>query len=204
MSIYLPTYEGLRARLARHPLDELVERSGATRLGDDRIGLRCAGRDYEVLYPDGTVLQADGSPADVNVCILLLLYLMEATGRAHEGRWISFEQLPGGTGYLASFRGRVVQPALRAFGPRPDRLLEAARALGGEPLSLGDVAVRVPALPCVPIAYVLWRGDDEFPPSMSVVFDASVEGYLDAEVLTALAELTSRRLAAAADAPKEG
>jgi hypothetical protein len=204
MSIYLPTYEGLRARLAAHPLDDLIERSGAERLGDDRIGLRCAGRTYQILYPDGTVLQADGAPADVNVSILLLLYLMEATGRAHDGQWISFEQLPGGAGYLASFRGRVVQPALRAFGPRPERLMDAARILGGEPLALGDVAARIPALPRVSMAYIVWRGDDEFPPSLSVVFDASVEGYLDAEVLTALAELTSRRLIAAADAPKEG
>jgi hypothetical protein len=199
MSVYLTTYEGLRGRLAAHSLDHLVERSGAARLADDRLRLRCAGRDYTVLHPDGTVLQEDGSPADVHVAILLLLYLMEATGRPATGQWISFEQLPGGAGYLASFRGRVVAPIMKAFGQRPERLLAAARALGGEPMALGDVAVRIPALPRVPIAYILWRGDDELPPSASVVFDASVEGYLDAEVLTALAELTSRRLVAAAE-----
>jgi hypothetical protein len=199
MSVYLTTYEGLRVRLAAHCLDRLVERSGADRLADDRLRLRCAGRDYTVLYPDGTVLQEDGSPADVHVAILLLLYLLEATGQPAAGQWISFEQLPGGAGYLASFRGRVVAPVMRAFGPQPERLLAAARALDGEPMALGDVAVRIPALPRVPIAYILWRGDDELPPSASVVFDASVEGYLDAEVLTALAELTSRRLVAAAE-----
>jgi hypothetical protein len=198
VSVYLGTYEGLRKRLASHDLDQLVERSGAVRLAQDRIGLRCVGQDFEILYPDGTVLQADGSPADVNVAILLLLYLLEATGRPSRGEWISFEQLPGGSGYLASFRGRVVAPILQAFGPKPDRLAAVARSLDGEPLTLGDVAVSIAALPRVPIAYVLWRGDDEFPPSASVVFDASVEGYLDAEVLTALAERTSRRLVAAA------
>lgn len=196
MSVYLGTYEGLRKRLAGHSLDQLVANSGARRLAEDRIGLRCTGLEYEILYPDGTVLQADGSPADVNVAILLLLYLLEATGRPMEGRWISFEQLPGGPGYLASFRGRVVAPMLKAFGPRPDRLLEVARELDGQPMTMGDVAVVIPALPRVPIAYVMWRGDDEFAPSVSVVFDASVEGYLDAEVLTALAERTTRRLVA--------
>lgn len=197
MSVYLGTYEGLRGRLAGHDLEHLLANSGARRLPEGRIGLRCAGLDYEILYPDGMVLQADGSPADVNAAILLLLYLLESTGRPLEGRWISFEQLPGGPGYLASFRGRVVVPVLKAFGPRPDRLLEAAKQLDGEPMTMGDVAVVIPALPRVPIAYVLWRGDDEFAPSISVVFDASVEGYLDAEVLTALAERTSRRLVAA-------
>jgi hypothetical protein len=200
MSIYLGTYEGLRSRLRSHDLDTLVARSGARRLAADRIGVRCTGLDYEILYPDGMVLQSDGSPADVNVAILLLLYLLEATGRPLEGRWISFEQLPGGPGYLASFRGRVVVPLLKAFGPHPHLLREAAKALDGEPMAMGDVAVVIPALPRVPIAYVLWRGDEEFAPSASVVFDASVEGYLDAEVLTALAERTSRRLVALAQA----
>ncbi|MDR7522275.1 MAG: DUF3786 domain-containing protein [Armatimonadota bacterium] len=197
MSVYLSTYDGLRARLGSQDLDRLAARSGARRLSEDRLGLRCAGREYVVHLPDGTVLQADGGAAEVEVAILLLLYLLEATGRALEGRWISFEQLPGGPGYLASFRGRVVAPILQAFGQHPERLLEAARSLDGEPMSLGDVAVRIPALPCVPIVYVLWRGDEEFPPGVSVVFDASVEGYLDAEVLTALAELVTRRLVAA-------
>lgn len=199
MSVYLTTYEGLCGRLAAHRLDLLAERSGAARLANDRLRLRCAGRDYVVLHPDGTVLQEDGSPADVHVAILLLLYLLEATGQPAADQWISFEQLPGGPGYLASFRGRVVAPIMRVFGPQPERLLAAARALDGEPMALGDVAVRIPALPRVPIAYILWRGDDELPPSASVVFDASVVGYLDAEVLTALAELTSRRLVAAAE-----
>ncbi len=204
MSVYLPTYDGLRARLAAQDIDRLVEKSRAIRLSDDRIGIRLAGRYYQVLHPDGMVLNADDTPTDVQIAILILLYLLEATGRAAEGRFVSFEQLPGGPGYLASFRGRVVQPILRAFGPHPELLREAARELDGEPLPLGDVAMHIPALPGVPIVYVLWRGDEEFPPNASVVFDASVEGYLDAEVLTALAELVSRRLVTAAKVLEEG
>jgi len=198
VSVYLPTYEGLRARLREHDLPRLVARSGAVLLEENQVGLRCVGRDYVVTYPDGMVLDAAGTPADVSVAILLLLYLLEATGIPAAERWISFEQLPGGAGYLASFRGRVVQPILKTFGPQPQRLLDAARVLDGEPLALGDVAARIPALPRVPIAYALWRGDEEFPPGASVVFDASVEGYLDAEVVTVLAELVTRRLVAAA------
>lgn len=193
-SVYQPTYEGLQRKLAGHDLDELVERSGTRRLDDGRIGIRCVGRDYVVSHPDGVVLDADGTPAEVSVAIMLLLYLLESTGREMADRWVSFEQLPGGAGYMGAFRGRVAGPALRTFGPNPEALAEAAATLDGEPLEMGDVAVRLPALPRVPIAFVLWRGDDEFAPSASVVFDASVEGYLDAEVVTVLAELATRRL----------
>lgn len=203
MSVYQGTLDGLRARFAAHDPEQMAARSGATRPAPDRLVLRCAGRDYEVLYPDGTVLEAGGEPAEVSVAILLLLYLMESTDRAFEGRWIAFEQLPGGQGYRASFRGRVVQPILRTFGSHPHRLLEAARGLDGEPMDLGDVSVRIPALPRVPVVYTMWRGDDEFPPNAHVVFDASVGGYLDAEVLTALAEVVTRRLVAAVSADRQ-
>ena len=194
VSVYQPTYDGLSAKLAGHELDDVVRRSGARRLDAGRIGLRCVGRDYVVTYPDGIVLEAGGAPADVSTAILLLLYLLESTGRNFEDRWVSFEQLPGGAGYSGSFRGRVIGPVLRTFGSYPEALLRAAADLDGTPLSLGDVAVRLPALPCVPIAYLLWGGDAEFAPSASVVFDASVEGYLDAEAVTVLAELATRRL----------
>lgn len=194
VSVYQPALDRLRARLADHTFDELVRRSGASRLDDARIGLRCVGRDYVIRYPDGVVLDADGAPAEVGTAILLLLYLLEATGRDLEGEWVSFEQLPGGAGYMGSFRGRVMGPVLRAFGPSPDALVAAGEAIGGERLALGDAAVRLPALPRVPIAYILWAGDADFAPSASVVFDASVEGYLDAEAVTVLAELATRRL----------
>jgi hypothetical protein len=201
MSTYAVAYQSLRTRLAGHDLAGVIERSGARRLGPDRIGLRCLGREYVVTYPDGVVLEADGQPAPETEAILLLLYLTESTGRAREGRWVAFEQLSGGAGYAASFRGRVVAPLLRAFGSRPEALVPAAAALDGEPLELGDASVRLPALPCLPLACVVWGGDEEFPPSANVVFDASVEGYLDAEAVTVLAELATRRLAEAAIPP---
>jgi hypothetical protein len=203
-SVYLPAYEDLRRRLAGHDADTVVRHSGARWLTPDRIGLRCLGTEYAISWPEGGVRLADGDEAEVSTAILLLLYLTESSGRALEDRWIAFEQLPGGPGYSASFRGRVVAPALRAFGTHPEELTRAAAGLDGEALAMGDVAVRLPALPRVPLAYVMWRGDEEFPPSLTVVFDASIEGYLDAEAVTALAELATRRLVDAGSARREG
>ncbi len=203
MSTYHVAYDGLRARLGSMDMAGIVERSGAQALGPDRIGLRCLGQEYVIKYPDGLVLEADGQPAPETDAILLLLYLTESTGRAHDGEWVAFEQLPGGAGYSASFRGRVVFPLVRAFGSRPQALLEAAVSLDGEPIQLGGVSVRLPALPRVPLAYIVWGGDEEFPATANVVFDASVEGYLDAEAVTVLAELATRRLAGAANKSSE-
>jgi len=194
MTTYHVAYDALRAKLAALDLDRIVANSGARRIGPDRLALRCLGREYEVTYPGGTVRDADGAETPEHDAILLLLYLTEATGRPLEERWVAFEQLVGGAGYIGSFRSRVVLPVLRAFGQRPAALAEAATSLDGRPLAMGDTAVVVQALPRVPVAFIAWGGDDEFPPSVNVVFDASVEGYLDAEAVTVLAEMAAHQL----------
>lgn len=198
MTTYGVALDRLLAELARHSTQHLAERSGAGRVGEDRLSIRCLGRDYEVRHPDGPVTTAAGEPVDEHLAILLLLYLTEATGRPREDHWIAFEQISGGAGYIGSFRGRVLAPLLRTFGPQPTALLTAAAGLDGTPLAMGDAAVALPALPRVPIAFVIWGGDDEFAPSASVVFDAAIEGYLDAEAATVLAELATHRLIEAA------
>ena len=198
MTTYGPAISKLVAELGQHDLEQLIVRSGAGVPEPERIALRCLGQDYLISYPQGEVVTTSGEPVDEHLAILLLLYLTEAGGRLVEGRWVAFEQISGGAGYIGSFRGRVVAPLLRTFGQRPEALLEAASGLDGSALDMGDAAVVLEALPRVPIAFVLWSGDDEFAPSASVVFDASVEGYLDAEAVTVLAELATRRMIEAA------
>ncbi len=205
MTTYGPAISRLVEELGQHDLEQLVQRSGAGAPAPDRIALRCLGTDYLISYPQGEVMTTSGETVDEHLAILLLLYLTEAGGRLVEGRWIAFEQISGGAGYIGSFRGRVVAPLLRAFGQRPEALREAASGLDGSSLDMGDAAVVLEALPRVPIAFVLWSGDDEFAPSASVVFDASIEGYLDAEAVTVLAELATRRMIeAAGGGPNKG
>jgi hypothetical protein len=52
---------------------------------------------------------------------------------------------------------------------------------GAVPFNQGDVSVLVRALPLVPIALILWRGDEEFPPEGNILFDRSIIGLFSAE-----------------------
>ena len=203
MSTYGVALEQRMTELSHRDLDELVERSGASRAGPGRIVLRFLGQDYEISHPQGHVTTADGEPVDEILAILLLLYLTEADGRPLEDRWIAFEQIPGGAGYSSALRGPVLGPLLRTFGQRPEAFREAAAGLEGSSLDMGDAAFALAALPRVPIAFVLWCGDEEFAPSASVAFDASIEGYLDTEAVTVLASLASRCLIEAAEGAPE-
>jgi hypothetical protein len=68
-------------------------------------------------------------------------------------------------------------------------LIERGGRLDGEVVGYGDAAMRFPVLPRVPITAILWRGDDELPPSGQILFDAGITGYLPLEDIVVASEM---------------
>ena len=58
----------------------------------------------------------------------------------------------------------------------------------------GDASFILPAMPRIPLQYILWEGDDEFPPSVQLLFDSSVDRYLPLEDIVVLGQITTGRL----------
>ena len=125
---------------------------------------------------------------------ILLAHYSKAEPIERTGRLVRFADLPGGYAYESAFIQRAVLPLAETFGGDPEMLARAAKFFEGIRLSYGDVSVEIPALPKVPLVYVLWRGDDEFQPSASILFDASASNYLPTEDLAVLTQLTTLRL----------
>jgi hypothetical protein len=118
-----------------------------------------------------------------------LHYLAHADGYPLAGRWVAFRELPDGLVYDGAFRARVEPPLKRAFCPRLDRFSRAAQALGGRPLAFGDAAFLFDAFPRLPMAVILYRGDDELPSTASVLYDGAAGHYLPTEDLAVLGGL---------------
>jgi len=107
---------------------------------------------------------------------------------------VSFRQLPGGYAYYNAFSRRAVNSIQKIFGSKPERLIDAAKLLGGSKAGYGDYSVKLYSLPLVPITIVLWAESQEFESSASILFDSSVGNYLSTEQVAMLGELTSVRL----------
>ena len=56
------------------------------------------------------------------------------------------------------------------------------------------MAVTIQVFPSVPVTFVLWRGDDEFSPSGSVLFDSTISQYLPTEDVAVLAGMLVGKL----------
>jgi hypothetical protein len=136
--------------------------------------------------------------------ILILHYLRGCTGEPLSGHSIDFREVPEGGFYWSAFVSRAKKPLLETFGHDLDLYLQVAQMLGGEPQGLGDAAARFLAFPLVPVTHVLWRGDEEFPPEASILFDVTITQHLSTEDIAALAGASVYRLMAAAFKLRQG
>lgn len=123
----------------------------------------------------------DGSGVSPYMQIMFLHYLATADGTPLRHEWITFKELPGGGVYGEPFRKRAISPLLRYFASKPQKFMDIGSSLGGETHSYGDLSLKLRPFPRIPLVFVLWKGDEEFPPAASILYDASASHYLPTE-----------------------
>jgi len=87
-----------------------------------------------------------------------------------------------------------IAPLLERFGNDIQGFLKSAESLCGDPVDMADAAFRLKPFPRVPLYYLLWEGDEEFPPRMSVLFERSIEETLAADAIWGLVSRVSMAL----------
>jgi len=147
---------------------------------ENTISLDYLNRAYLIKYPEaGVTFQDTDEHVTLVDKILLLHYFTQAKGTPLSGQLISFKELPEGTSYFPTFYNRAIKPLVMHFGSKAD---------------FGDASVTVNALSMVPLTLVLWKGDDEFSPEGSIMFDRAITDYLPTEDIIILCQNTSWRL----------
>jgi hypothetical protein len=168
---------------------------GAHRKGR-RISLSLFNSRYFIDFPDLLIASSDKKVVSLVTKIILLHYLTKADGRPLSHQLIPYKEIPGGMLYAGVFARRAVEPLIRLFGQSPETFLDAGLRMGGRKAEYGDVSFVLPALPRVPMTYIMWKGDEEFPATIQLLFDKSVEGYLSLEDIVVLGEMATSRLIA--------
>jgi hypothetical protein len=198
--------EAQAAWAAADPL-RCADQAGCS-VADGRVLVPFFGRPHTVVHPSGlvTVPSADDpsgaeKTAHVSIAILLLHYLLTADGTPPSGRLLAFRGLPGGMFYAESFAAKAEAVLARcvidsvASVEKVEGLTREAAGLGGRVLDLADVSFGFDALPLLPMAVLLWRGDDEFAGEARILFDAYAHHYLPTEDLAGIGDWLAHRLA---------
>ena len=177
---------------ALEDLKELSPYVAASKSGTDFAGgkfqIKFFDRIFLISHPDGRIEEAESDVTPPQwLHVLLLHYLIQADGTPVADEWIVYRQLPGAGFFERRFVDMAINPLTKAFGNDIEGFKRGGLALGGTPITrTGDAAFRFLALPKIPMACILYLGDEEVQPFVNVLFDASASAYLPTEDLSLL------------------
>ena len=122
------------------------------------------------------------------VVLLGLVYLLNASQVDLSNDIIGVEQLKDSHFFQGPHKLKT-EFVLKRYGSDPKGLDEAALKLGCEKLDLADMAYKFMVFPKIPVYCLFWRGDDEFPPNLKVLFDRTIESHLAADSIWGIVNL---------------
>jgi len=194
---YQQSFDLACASIKKMNLEERAKKAGADYQKEEdgeKITIHFFSEPYHLRFPQIEFYSPSKKVVSLVTRILLLHYLIHSDGDPLTGKWVAYKDIPGGLLYAGVFARRATEPLERKFGKSAQSFRETGMKSGGEPVEIGDASFILHPFPCVPLQYVLWTGDEEFPPSVQLLFDASVDHYLTLEDIVVLGQVTTGRL----------
>ena len=145
----------------------------------DSVGafrVRFLERLYEVTYPEFSVRHLEERegpfPLEENIYakVLLLRYLLEGDQSDFSGNMLAYRDLPWGDTYYPTFQRLCVQRLARQYGSYPEAFCRAMDHLYGVPMSFGDYSYQFELFHGLYLCFILWQGDEEYPPNAQILF----------------------------------
>jgi hypothetical protein len=125
--------------------------------------------------------------------LVSLVYLLSAGPQTPTGEMVSVQELRTAHFFTGPHAIRT-RPLVDRFGQDLEGFRAAAERLGGQSMAMADGAYKFLVFPKVPLHYLLWRGDDEFQATISILFDRSIEQHLAADAIWAMVNLVGNML----------
>ena len=157
---------------------EAMARTGAKWDGKE-FYVNLLGREFAISHPAYALRALDGGTLPpLPTQTFLLRYLLESRDVAWRGEWKTFREMPWGEMYIQPYTGRVLTRAAYTFGFRLAAFRAAAEKMGALPVKHGDAGFEFPLIGNFKMRFLIWEGDDEFPPSAQVLYsDNFAEGF---------------------------
>lgn len=175
----------------------------------DYLYLRFVGRLYRVMRRTGRVEWTEDDfasvgEADYNEAMSIYDVLCcSKEGCRLSGELVAVNNLPGIVAGARSGNGMFDESA-RFFDGKIERLKLACQRLEGQPISQGDVGFRLKVFDFLPLEFRFWESDDEFPPSLSLLWDRNLLDYIHYETSYYIAGHLMKRLKALMQKEEEG
>lgn len=144
--------------------------------------------------PAGALVTSAGRSVGLPWRILTLHYLAVRVRPEAMPPAITFADLPGAKAYAPVYQGRVIERLCHTAGRTRDGLLAAGRSQGGREIQGGDLSLDFVVYPRMTMCLIWHAGDEEFPPSATLLLPRNVEALFRIEDITVLSERLVSRL----------
>ena len=126
--------------------------------------------------------------------LCLLAYLINAQDIPFANKLVKGETLPGGQFFFRGVHGIPTEKLKNAFGEQPETLYQFEKQFSAKRCEFGDASIQFNILPRIPLTVVVWKGDEEFEPRASVLFDQTAAAHLPLDALLAAVGLAVEAL----------
>lgn len=194
MNNYEKMQEGARLHFLSYDYQTLSQRPGVM-AGERGLNLRFLGQECYVNRETGAII-IDGRPAGFGESLTVYDWLCDGQdGAAASGTFCSVHSLPGVfvSGGNLGLNGNSVAPLI---AKNPEKFLEICRQMDGRQTDGADLAVVIRAFPDLPVLLKFYDGDEEFAPSLSLLWDSNILQFIRYETVYYLAGCLLERIRA--------
>ena len=187
---YLSAYKSMDPK-------EISERTGFPY--DEETGnftVRLMGSTYLVSFPDYEIQPVEDTigvyplTEAMNVKILIIRYMAERFQTPFSGKFITYHEVPWGEVYFRQFQGRCLMRFAFSYGNKLEMFAKVMEHLGAEKSEEGDCSYKLEFMDNLFIKFILWAGDDEFPPSSQILFSDNFAASFAAEDLAVVGDIS--------------
>lgn len=196
-------YEHYLAAYREMDPKEISERTGFP-YDEERkkFTVRFMGSTYLVSFPDYEIHHVEedmgGYPLEeaMNAKILMIRYMAERHTALSTGKFITYHEVPWGEVYFRQFQGRCLTRFAFAYGNKLERFAAIMERLGAKKSSEGDCSYVLEFMEGFFMKFILWEGDEEFPPSSQILFSDNFAASFAAEDLAVAGDISINRMKA--------
>ncbi len=190
-------YEHYLAAYKEMDPKEISERTGFPY--EEETGLftvNLMGSKYLVSFPDYEIHHEEDSvgvyPLDdaMNAKILIIRYMTERQTVPSSGKFLTYHGVPWGEVYFRQFQGRCLMRLAFSYGNKLEMFQKVMEHLGAERSAEGDCAYTLEFMEQFFVKFILWAGDDEFPPSAQILFSDNFAVSFAAEDLAVVGDIS--------------
>jgi hypothetical protein len=186
--------------LAERSVEDLANLTLATPLPGGRLQFRFLNEDILVDIPNRGLLHIhDGKDIHLEDALLELVtltYLNRVDAVLPLDRDIVGLQDLKESHFFAGPHELQTDLVLERYGKDPQAFQQAVVSLDGRMTDMADAAGRLLPFPRIPLYFLMWFADEEFPARLRVLFDRPIERFLPADAIWALVNRVGRAIVA--------